>query len=146
MKNSIRELFIREERARKQLISPVLSANGLTPGQGQAGILNTLLKEDSLSQKELSRRCHMDTTTMSRNIDNLEKLGLLRRETNPQSRRSILICLTDEGREKAQTIREHFDCFEELLKKDITEEELSIFYSILTRICENLEKNITQEN
>lgn len=45
MNNCIRELLIRAERARKQLLSPVLSANGLTPGQGQAGILNTLLKK-----------------------------------------------------------------------------------------------------
>lgn len=144
--SSIRELLIRGERARKQLLSPVLSANGLTPGQGQAGILNTLLKEDRLNQKELSLRCHMDTTTMSRNIDNLEKLGLLKRETNPESRRSVIICLTEKGREKALNIREMFIDFESILRKDIPEEDMEFFRRILTKICENLEENIPQEN
>ncbi|MFT3983479.1 MAG: MarR family transcriptional regulator [Lachnospiraceae bacterium] len=139
--SSIRELFIREEKARKQLLSPVLSENGLTPGQGQAGILNTLLKEDGLSQKELARRCHMDTTTMSRNIDNLEKLGLLRRETNPKSRRSIRICLTETGGKKAVNIRTAFLLFESVLRKNIAEEEMKLFESTLRKICENLEEN-----
>jgi DNA-binding MarR family transcriptional regulator len=146
MKSNIRELFIRAERARKQLLSPVLSSNGLTPGQGQAGILNTLLKEDRLNQKELSSRCHMDTTTMSRNIDNLEKMGLLKREMNPESRRSVIICLTEKGREKASAIHEMFNQFESILRKDISEEDMEIFRRILTKICENLEENIPQEN
>ncbi len=146
MKSNIRELFIRAERARKQLLSPVLSAIGLTPGQGQAGILNTLLKEDRLNQKELSCRCHMDTTTMSRNIDNLEKMGLLKREMNPESRRSVIICLTEKGREKALNIREMFIQFESTLKKDISEEDMEVFQRVLIKICENLEENIPQEN
>ncbi len=146
MKSNVRELFIRAERARKQLLSPVLSSNGLTPGQGQAGILNTLLKEDRLNQKELSSRCHMDTTTMSRNIDNLEKMGLLKREMNPESRRSVIICLTEKGREKASVIHEMFIQFESILRKDISEEEMEIFRRILTKICENLEENVPQEN
>lgn len=139
--SSIRELFIREEKARKQLISPVLIDNGLTPGQGQAGILNNLLKEDQISQKELALRCHMDTTTMSRNIDNLEKLGLLRREANPESRRSILICLTEMGREKALRIRTAFEQLESIFEKDIPEEDMKVFRRVFTKICENLEKN-----
>ncbi|GAA4293235.1 hypothetical protein GCM10023142_29150 [Anaerocolumna aminovalerica] len=146
MNNCIRELLIRAERARKQLLSPVLSANGLTPGQGQAGILNTLLKEDRLNQKELSLRCHMDTTTMSRNIDNLEKLGLLKREMNPECRRSVIIRLTEKGREKAFNIHEMFIQFENILKKDISEEDMEFFQRILTKMCENLEENIPQEN
>ncbi len=146
MKSNIRELFIRMERARKQLLSPKLSANGLTPGQGQAGILYTLLKEDRLNQKELSCRCHMDTTTMSRNIDNLEKMELLKREMNPESRRSVIICLTEKGRQKASDIREMFIQFENVIRKDISEEDMEFFQSVLIKICENLEENIPEEN
>lgn len=146
MCSSLRELFIRAERARKQLLSPVLSANGLTPGQGQAGILNTLLAEDRLNQKELSSRCHMDTTTMSRNIDNLEKMGLLKREMNPESRRSVIICLTEQGQEKALNIRRMFHEFEDILKKDIPEKDMEFFKGMLVKICENLEEKLPIEN
>ncbi len=42
-KREIREGLLRAERARKQLIRPKLQELGLTPGQGQVGILNRLL-------------------------------------------------------------------------------------------------------
>lgn len=124
----------------------MLSSNGLTPGQGQARILNNLLKEDGLTQKELSARCHMDTTTMSRNIDKLGNLGLLRREMNPESRRSVNICLTDKGKEKATIIQDMFYRFESILAKDISEQDIEVFHRVLLKMCENLEEHIPQEN
>lgn len=118
----------------------------MTPGQGQARILNTLLKEDGLTQKELSVRCHLDTTTMSRNIDKLENLGLLKREMSSESRRCVNICLTVEGREKATNIQGMFSRMEAMLSKDISEEELEVFHRVLLKMCENLEEHIPQEN
>ena len=123
-----------------------MSANGLTPGQGQARILNTLLKEEGLTQKELSLRCHMDTTTMSRNIDKLENLNLLKREMNPECRRSVHICLTDKGKEKAAIMQDMFMHFETVLTKDISAEDTEIFYRILLKMCENLEEYNSQES
>lgn len=144
MKSNIKGLLIRAERARKQLLSPLLAAQGVRPGQGQAGILNALLEENGLNQKELSNRCHMDTTTMSRNIDTLEQLGFLTREMNPANRRSVRINLTAEGSEKAAAIHEIFIRFEELIRKDISEEEMLIFQRTLLKICENIEERIPE--
>ena len=69
----IRDLMIQIEKARKQLVQPFLQNLGLTLGQGHARILNCLLEEDHLTQTELAGRCRMDTTTMSRSLDKLEK-------------------------------------------------------------------------
>lgn len=141
-KQNIREMFIREEKVRKQMLSPILSKIGLTPGQGQARILYHLLKEDHITQKELADKCHFDAPTMSRNLDKLADLGLLTRENNPDCRRSFLICLTKEGQMKAGEITRLFDQFDELLCKDIEEEELMVFSRVLNKMCENLEENI----
>ncbi|BCN29248.1 MarR family winged helix-turn-helix transcriptional regulator [Anaeromicropila herbilytica] len=146
MIKNLRELFTREERARKQMVGPVLIANGLTPGQGQAKILNNLFEEEGLTQKELSLRCHIDTTTMSRNIDKLENLGLLSRRMNPESRRAVSIYLTEMGKDKARIIHEMFTRFEAILKKDISAEELEIFERVLMKMCDNLEEEIPKEN
>ena len=52
-KNEIRVELLRIERDRKNLMMPYLAALGLTFGQGQARILDTLLTKDHITQKKL---------------------------------------------------------------------------------------------
>lgn len=141
MKQEIRELLIREERARKQLIAPFLSSLGLTPGQGHATILYRLLQQDHITQKELAKQCRQDTATMSRNIDKLENSGFLIRENNPNCRRSFLICLTEKGKQEAEKIKIAFHQFEKILSKNISKDELILFAQVLEKICSNLENS-----
>lgn len=136
---SIRELLIREEKGRKQIISPLLSDLGLTPGQGQARILYNLLQQDHLTQKELADKCGIEAATMSRNLDKLEDMGFLLRENNPDCRRSFLIILTEKGILEAEEIKKVFQHFEELVCDGISEDEIGIFRRVLIKICENLE-------
>lgn len=42
----------------------------------------------TMNQRELADGCLMDVTTTSRTLDRMEKEDLVRRERNPQSRRS----------------------------------------------------------
>lgn len=139
MKQNIRELLIRQEKARKQIISPFLSSLGLTPGQGQARILYHLLEQDHITQIVLADKCNQDAASTSRNIDKLEKLGLLKRQANPECRRSFLICLTDIGRIEAEQIKNVFNQLDIIICQGLSEEELTMFSDILTRICDNLE-------
>lgn len=138
-KHYIRELMARGERARKQIFSPLLSEFGLTPGQGQARILYYLLLKDHVTQKELADNCHFEVTTMSRNLDKLEKLGLIIRQNNPDCRRSFLICLTDKGIAEAKEIKKVFEQFEQIVSDGITKEELEVFLKVMTRMCDNME-------
>ena len=135
----IRELMARGERARKQIFSPLLSEFGLTPGQGQARILYYLLLKNHVTQKELADNCHFEVTTMSRNLDKLEKLGLIIRQNNPDCRRSFLICLTDKGIAEAKEIKKVFEQFEQIVSDGITKEELEVFLKVMTRMCDNME-------
>lgn len=137
--HNVRELLVREEKARKQIISPLLSNIGLTPGQGHARILYNLLQKDCITQKELADRCCFDAATMSRNIDKLQDMGLLVRENNPDCRRSFLISLTEEGLAEAKETEKVFQQFEELICSGMPEEEIDIFCKVLLKMCDNLE-------
>lgn len=137
---TIRELLVREEKARKQVIAPRLSGIGLTPGQGHAGILTQLLRGDHVTQRELADRCRLDTATMSRGIDRLSELGFLTRESNPAGRRSFLICLTDKGREKAREAAGVFEWFEKMAAEEIPAQELAVFIRVLRQVCGHLEE------
>ncbi len=139
-KQNIRELLVRGEKARKQIFFPLLSDLGLTPGQGQAKILYHLQQEDRITQKELADRCRIDAAAMSRNIDKLEGLGLLVRESNPDCRRSFSICLTEKGYKEAKEIRKVFEQFEEIVSEGISQADIAVFYRVMDHMCVNMER------
>ena len=138
-KNEIREILHRLDMERKKFLGPKLQVLGLTVGEGQARALRTLLEEGPMTQKQLADLCMRDAATMSRNIDRLEKAGLLKRENNPGCRRSYLICLTEEGKEKAKQVQKTFRELDERIWGDIPEKEMEQLYETLLRIERNLE-------
>ena len=129
----------RLDMERKKFLGPKLQVLGLTVGEGQARALRTLLEEGPMTQKQLADLCMRDAATMSRNIDRLEKAGLLKRENNPGCRRSYLICLTEEGKEKAKQVQKIFRELDERIWGDIPEKEMGQLYETLLRIERNLE-------
>lgn len=138
-KNEIREILHRLDMERKKFLGPKLQVLGLTVGEGQARALRTLLEEGTMTQKQMADLCMRDAATMSRNIDRLEKAGLLKRENNPGCRRSYLICLTEEGKEKAKQVQKIFRELDERIWGDIPEKEMEQLYETLLRIERNLE-------
>ena len=129
----------RLDMERKKFLGPKLQVLGLTVGEGQARALRTLLEEGPMTQQQLADLCMRDAATMSRNIDRLEKAGLLKRENNPGCRRSYLICLTEEGKEKAKQVQKIFRELDERIWGDIPEKEMEQLYETLLRIERNLE-------
>lgn len=139
-KSEVRELLAALDTARKNKMRPGFLELGLTLGQGQPRILNCLLKEENLTQKEIADRCHADTTTLSRTLDNMEKAGLLLRLNCPESRRSWRVVLTDKGRETAERVREIFGFMDNNLCAGFSQEELETLCGLLSRIEENLSR------
>lgn len=92
--------FIKLTRATESLLSR-LNQRGtygdLTPTQ--FGVLETLHHLGSLPPCELSTKLLTSSGNLTFVLDNLEKRGLVRRERNPEDRRSITIHLTAKGEE-----------------------------------------------
>jgi DNA-binding MarR family transcriptional regulator len=70
-------------------------AHGVSVGQWP--LLLYLWDEDGLTQKELSRRVHIEEPTTTRTLDRMERDGLVRRERNPRNRRQVNVYLTERG-------------------------------------------------
>ncbi len=138
-KHEIMRLLIRAEKARKRVLQPHLANIGLTFGQGHVRILNTLLQKDGITQKELAELCHMDEASISRSLDKLSRSGYLERRPDPSSRRSFLICLTQEGLLEAEKVRALLAFVDDQLWAGISPEEMEIFAQYLEKICKNLE-------
>src|ERR671923_2092617 len=76
-----------------ELVKPA----GITALQYTA--LTVLERHDGLSAAQLARDSFVTAQSMADLVRSLESRGLVRRERNPQSRRELLILLTDAGRE-----------------------------------------------
>ena len=139
-KNDIRKILHRLDLERRQLMRPRFLEMGLTVGEGQPRILNCLMEQGEMSQRELADACMFDVTTLSRTLDKMEKAGMVTRKVNPASRRAHLIALTPEGKEKAGRVQEQFAWLDQVLWGDIEEKEMENLYRTLEKIEENVKK------
>lgn len=132
----VRDLLFFLDMERRQTLRPKFEKLGLTPGQ--PGVLKALLKKTEITQKELAQMCHVDQTTLSRNLDKLVQRGYVERKTDEECRRCFLISLTPTGSEKAKEVLIVFQELEKRLTNGFSEEEQKMLYSYLERMLCNL--------
>jgi len=99
-----------------------------------------LRAKSPLSQKELAALMNVQDSTLARLIDRMERDGLLNRSENPNDKRMKFLELTEFGRTKAEELMPQGEDFSNLLLKDIPEEEIKIFNSVLDKILKNIDK------
>ncbi len=135
-KQAIREAMLEMEIARKRILQPAFQKLGLTVGQPR--ILNKLYEQDHITQKELADKCFLDTATISRNLDRLEKAGYITREKHPGCRRSFLIVLTEKGRVCAARVHGNFVRLDEQICQNLTKQEMQSFLDCAKKIVTSL--------
>ncbi len=72
----------------------------------QAATLETLLVEPSLRLGALGKRLGVTPSTLSRNVERLEKAGMVRREADPDDARSLRVVLTEKGQNAARELEQ----------------------------------------
>ncbi|MFH6769867.1 MarR family transcriptional regulator [Gaetbulibacter aquiaggeris] len=87
-------------------------------------------QEKGTPSTSLGPKMGMEATSLSRILKTMEKRGLIERRANPEDGRSVLIYLTDFGREKRAYSREKVLTFNEAIKNNVSEEKLRHFYEV----------------
>jgi DNA-binding MarR family transcriptional regulator len=104
----------------------------------QWSIMYHLWREEGLTQQELANYTFRDKPSITRLINNLEKMGLVIRVNDKQDRRSNLIYLTKEGRRmKDVGLAQAEKTLNEALE-GVESENLLIAQQILGRVFQNL--------
>ncbi|TRZ78696.1 MAG: MarR family transcriptional regulator [Chitinophagaceae bacterium] len=104
----------------------------------QWSVLYHLWKEDGLSQQELGIRTFRDKASITRLIDNLEKLGLVTRVASKEDRRINLVCLTESAMPLQQLTYELANQTMNEALQNITKEEIEIVKNVFQRVYDNL--------
>ena len=82
---------------------PFLDPLGLT--YTQYVTMMVLWEQDGIAVKDLGKRLYLDSATLTPLLKRLEARGYVRRERSREDERSVIISLTDEGRElRAQAL------------------------------------------
>lgn len=110
------------------------SKEGSTMATGFA--LLSIDPEKGTPSTSLGPKMGMEATSLSRTLKTMEEKGLIIRQKNPEDGRSVLIHLTDFGKEMRDYSRKVVLQFDEAVKKEISEEELQTFLGVAYKIME----------
>ena len=101
-------------------------------------LLRVIAQENGLSQLEIANRIHLAPPTVSITLQKMEKEGLIFREPDPEDLRQVKVHLTDEGRAMDDVIIQASKSTEKIVLKNITQEELDMVLSILSKMRDNI--------
>jgi DNA-binding MarR family transcriptional regulator len=87
-------------------------------------------KEEGTPSTNISNRMGMEPTSLTRTLKTLEEKGLIIRKKNPNDGRGVLIYLTELGKEKRELSKETVLKFNEVIRKNLTEEKLNHFMEV----------------
>jgi DNA-binding MarR family transcriptional regulator len=112
-------------------LDELVKPSGITALQYTA--LTVLERHDGLSAAQLARDSFVTAQSIADLVRSLESRGLVRRERNPQSRRELLILLTDAGRELLARHEAPVRELEERMVRDLTAHQTEQFRQALTK-------------
>ena len=104
----------------------------------QWSVLYHLWKEDGISQQELCLRTFRDKPSITRLVDNLEKLKMVKRVASKQDRRINLIYLTEAAADLQNTTMEMANQTLKEALAGVDEADIELCKSVLVRVYENL--------
>lgn len=104
----------------------------------QWAVLVVLWETDGLTQKQLSERVAVETPTLSRTIDRMERDGLVKRVRSASDRRQIHIHLTEYGAGLWRDLVPEAEANQERALRGISETEEEILRGLLKRVIANM--------
>ena len=99
-----------------------------------AFVLLNIDKEKGTPSTALGPLMGMEPTSLSRILKNMEDKGAICREKNPDDGRSVIIKLTEYGKEMRKVSKGHVIQFNNTIREHVTEKELEGFFSVTSKI------------
>lgn len=104
----------------------------------QWSVLMHLWKEDGVNQQELCNKTFRDKPSITRLVDNLEKLGLVRRVAGKIDRRINFIFLTDEARNLRDKTMDLANATLMEGLNGVSDEDVEVVRRVLSQVYDNL--------
>jgi DNA-binding MarR family transcriptional regulator len=83
----------------------------------------------------------LETRSLTRILKTLEEDGLIYRKSYEKDKRYVHIFLTEEGKKKREVSRKTVKEFNYLVRENIPEEKLNVFFEVIDKINQLIESN-----
>jgi DNA-binding MarR family transcriptional regulator len=107
-------------------------------------LLNIDIKNGTPSTS-LGPKMGMESTSLSRLLNSLEKQALIARESNPNDGRSVLIKLTKEGLKMRNYSRQAVLDFNHQVLAEVSEEDVRGFFKVMATVSEIVSTHRAEE-
>ena len=101
-------------------------------------LLLRLEEKSGVPQQYLVEETHLTAATVSVELCEMEKEGLVRREKSDEDARMTLVFLTEEGRRECLLLHELLHAKDRAMMQDISEEEELLLRRLLSRMRNNI--------
>ena len=116
---------------------------GLTVAMGFA-LLNFDITKGTPSTS-LGPKMGMESTSLSRLLNSLEKQALISRESNPNDGRSVLVKLTKKGLKMRDRSRQAVLDFNHQVLAEVSEEEVRSFFKVMSSVSKVIDTHRAEE-
>ncbi len=98
-------------------------------------VLMTIIENnENITQREIAEILSLETPTVTRILDLLQKKGFIKREPHPEDRRCFIVKLTEKGRKITNDIIRYGECFMSCVTNLLNENDLKLFKEILKKL------------
>ena len=103
-------------------------------------------RDRDVFQKDFEQEFNIRRSTASNILSLIEKNGLIKRESVPYDARLKKITLTQKALDVQSVVDKTFESLEDTMREGISKEELEIFFKVIDKINNNLERTDTDND
>ena len=107
---------------------------------GQQDILFNIIENEGITLGELAGRLRVATATASVSVKRMEKAGFIVKKEDENDARIIRLYPTEKAKKAPEKIREHMDSLEDVINKNMTDEQIYQLSNLLDIAIKNMEK------
>lgn len=119
------------------------------PSRSQMEIMNYILKHldknKIVYQRDLEKALNLRRATISGILGTMEKNGFIERTIDETDSRIKKITLSPKAKEMYLKSKKYLELIENIIKTDISKEDLEIFDKVISKMNQNLQNNISNQ-
>jgi DNA-binding MarR family transcriptional regulator len=103
-------------------------------------VLAALREKDGRRMGDLSQTTSIEVSTLTRLVDNMEKMGLVERRRDPEDARAVALHVTAAGRKLTRRILPIAERYEAVALEGFTLAEAEVLKQALRRLYDNMDE------
>lgn len=137
--NRLRYLILGIQAEGERALNAALQDAGTDLTATRSEVLEVLAEQGAMSQSELAGQLVCTKGNISRLLDRMQAKGLLRRDPDPESRRRVVVRISDEGREAYRAAEPVLETLLRSIRALYDRDELATLTRLLGRLADAFE-------